>query len=217
MKHYDRIYIVYFTGGSDDAPKSNAETLMFKAATLGELGVTKMVGLTEGKSSATYDLSQYKPFSQGKVGVYVVGHGTDTSDSVGNCTAEDMATTFDTLSNYKLSRVTFVSCHAGGNGSTIAPHRFISDFWTHAKHYVDEVAGYTGEVSMAASSYTVKATGALPSDAVRVNGLDGTEWWIKKGSVHKRVSHVHDEGANRRKIFISAANGTTSRSWVNKL
>lgn len=218
MRHYDRIFILYFRGGADNAPRNNAEDLVIKALTLGKQDQTTVISLNETGSSATYTLSEYKPTARGRVAVYVVGHGTDASDSVGGCTAKDLATTLDTISDYTLARVTFVACHSGGNGNTQAPHRFVTDFWEHAKHFVEEVVGYTGTVRMTHQAYRNTGNLAdLPADAVRYRAWNEEEWWVKKGSIHKVVSHDHDEDANRRKIYISRAGGTTSRGWAGKL
>ena len=215
MRDYDHIFILYFDSATDSLPKDSAETLVAKAATLGKLTQTTIIALTQPGSSSTYNLSRYKSKAQGKVGVYVVGHGTSTSESVGKCTAKDLATTLDTISNYKLARVTFVACHSGGDGNAQAPHRFVGDFWTHAQHFVEEAVGYTGSVHMMRTRYPT--TGALPSNAVRFQSFSGVEWWVENGSIHKGVSHENDEGnPARRKIYYSNR-GMFSRGWAAKV
>jgi hypothetical protein len=214
MKDYNHIFILYFQG-NDDAPRENAEALVAKAALLRMLDRTTIIQLNEPESSATWNLSKYKDKAKGKVCVYVVGHGTETSESVGHCTAKDLATTLDTISDHKLTRVSFVACHAGGDGKSHAPHRFVTDFWDHAKHFVEEVTGYTGAVHLNFVRY--RTTGKMPEDAVAYKSWSGQQWWVAKGTGRKTVSHDHDEDADRRKIYISAKGGTTVRSWTGKL
>jgi len=207
---YDFQFILYFAG-EDNVAKDNAESLVLKAADQGVLAKTQVIGLEEPTSSSTYDLSGCKPKAKGRVHVYIVGHGTDTSDRVGGCTAEDLAKTVNTISDFRIKRVSIVSCHSGGDGARVAPHRFVSDFWAKAEGFVDEVSGYTGSVHTEWSQFAT-STGKLPATAFKYRSWSGEEWWVKRRSVKKVVSREHAEGGNVRKVYFSKEGGF-SRGW----
>jgi hypothetical protein len=206
---YDFQFILYFAG-EDNVAKDNAENLVVIAAEQGVLAKTEIIELQETTSSATYDLSKYKPKAKGRVHVYIVGHGTDTSDKVGGCTAKDLAKTVDTISEFTIKRVSIVSCHSGGDGAHVAPHRFVSDFWDLAKGFVDEVSGYTGSVHTERTRFAT--TGKLPANAFKYQSWSGDEWWVKKRSVKKVVSKEHAESGNVRKVYFSKEGGF-STGW----
>jgi hypothetical protein len=217
---YDHQFILYFAG-TDKAAENNAESLVVRAAGAGVLKQTTVIELEEPQSSSTYDLSDCKPLAKGRVHVYVVGHGTDTSDSVGGCTAKDLAKTIDTMSEKKITRVSIVACHAGGDGNTGAPHRFVGDFWDQAKGSIEEVSGYTGTVRTGLTTFQTKfdSSGSpvgLPQTAHRYKSWSGEEWWVKRGSVKKQVGHQHDEGGNVRKVYYSSKGGFTTKGWTGK-
>ena len=153
-KKYDSQFIIYFDG-ADKAAEQNAEYLVAKASVDGILDKTKIIELREIKGNETYDLSEYKSLAKGRVHVYIVGHGTESSQSVGGCRAEQLAKIINSLSTQKIKRISIVACHAGGNGSAIAPHRFVSELWDHAKGFVEEVSGYTGTVHLELGRYKI--------------------------------------------------------------
>jgi len=210
---YDHQFIIYFSG-ADRVAEANAESLLAKAALEGNIKKTTCIELVEPSSqSTTYDLSKYKNVAKGSVRIYVVGHGDETSSRVGGLNAEALAKTLDSMTDIFIRRVSLVACHAGGDGNSAAPHRFVTDFWKHAKHFVTEVTGYTGSVHTSMSRYATDSNPAkLPGGAVRYQSWSGEEWWVAKGTGKKTVSREHDEGSNRRKIYITAE-GTLSRGW----
>jgi hypothetical protein len=206
---YDFQFILYFAG-EDNVAQDNAKNLVVIAAEQGVLAKTEVIELEEMTSSATYDPSKCKPKAKGRVHVYIVGHGTDTSDRVGGCTASDLAKTVVTISEFTIKRVSIVSCHSGGDGAHVAPHRFVSDFWDQAKGFVDEVSGYTGSVHTERSRFAT--TRKLPANAFKSRSWSGEEWWVKKRSVKKVVSKEHAEGGKLRKVCFSKEGGF-SRGW----
>lgn len=210
---YDSQFIIYFSG-ADRVAEENAESLVAKAALEGVIDKTTCVELAEPSSATTtYNFAEYKPLVKGKVRVYVVGHGDDTSSTVGGLKAKALATTLDSMTDIFLTRVSLVACHAGGDGSRTAPHRFVSDFWTHAKHFVTEVTGYTGAVHTSLTRYNITNNPAdRPAGTARYQSWSGKEWWVAKGTGKKTVSREHDEGKNRRKIYITKE-GMNAKGW----
>ena len=77
---YDSQFILFFEG-DDQAAAENAEYLVAKAHLDGVLDKTTIITLSEPKASGVYDLSKHKPLARGRVRVYIVGHGTETSRS----------------------------------------------------------------------------------------------------------------------------------------
>jgi hypothetical protein len=214
-KKYDSQFIIYFDG-TDKAAEQNAEYLVAKAAADGILDKTKIIELKEIKGNGVYDLSEYKSLAKGRVHVYVVGHGTESSQNVGGCRAEQLAKIINSLSVQKIKRISIVACHAGGNGSTIAPHRFVSELWDHAKGFVEEVSGYTGTVHMELGRYKNPEKGErVPNDAIGYKSWSGEQWLLYKGGTRKVVGREHDEGSNVRKVYFSSQGGG-SRGWTGK-
>jgi hypothetical protein len=214
---YDSQFILYFEG-DDKAAEENAEALVAKAHLDGVLDKTTVITLSEPKGSATYNLSENKPLARGRVRVYIVGHGTETSSTVGGCNAKHLAATINTLSDFKIQRVSIVACHAGGDGNKAAPHRFASDLWDHVKGFVVEVTGYTGTVHLDTITYKNSGNPAqLPKGAVRYKSWSGAEWWVTKGTGKKVVGHEHDESANRRKVYFTEHSGVFSKGWTGEL
>lgn len=219
---YAHQFIIYFTGGGDDIPEQNAEALVAKAAYDGVLDKTIVIPFNEPLTSCTYigAMKEEQNHVTDNERIYIVGHGTDTSESVGNCNAEDWAKTIKALAGtHKIKRVSFVACHSGaGNQDQIAPHRFVVDFFKHAKDFVTEATGYTGTVRMNFSAYQPNPLQNPPADAVAYQSWNGEVWWVKAGMGRKIVGHQHSEDDQRRKIYVRAdAIHGESKGWTNKL
>jgi Peptidase C80 family len=220
---YDHQFIIYFTGGGDNVPRDNAEILMARAAYEGALRKTDLITLEEDDKSGTYDFSGFSHLVTNNERIYVVGHGTDTSDSVGGCNAEDLGKSIKSLAGTRtIKRVSIVACHSGGDGNTIAPHRFVVDLWDHVKDRADEVTGYTGTVRMDTSKVILAETKpASQPEARGFRAWNGEAWWLIKGVGKKIVGHQHEEDDQSRKIYVRRGSGgqaaVSSTGWTNKL
>jgi len=207
---YDRQLIYCLVPGGRDANEdnrvaySNAQALDLKQD-LAAAGIPSQI--TTLSARGTPDLSDHQNRIVGNVRVYIVGHGTAESSTIGDLNAAALAAMIRTLvvPPARIQRLGLVGCFSGL--SEIVPdraaHRLVTELWPLVDDRVREITGYTGEVAV---RWRTDRNGANNPAAINVVRDRATVYAVA-GTGEKVVTQQSMAGGRMvpRKIIIDAA------------
>jgi hypothetical protein len=208
---YDSELIVCLVPGGRNANKGNliaymnAEALEAKRKlakkVAGETATTKLV---KAEASGTPDLSAHKSSIKDNTRVYLVGHGTAESSSLGGLNATNLATMVKTLvgPGKRIKRLGLVGCFSGQSelpASERPLHRLAAELFEMVNDSVDEITGYTGEVGTKWAIYDGLGENTIRTTRTNVQGHQ-EQVYAGPGTGGKVV----DNGGVRRKVIVTA-------------